>query len=472
MNRLAPWTIREEAPTAPAHAWRLGLAIALFAAAVLAAILNDRNFEHRASILLIVATAAVAAMCFVQFLKTNLELRRAVANAQERFADMYERSGISIWREDWSAVGAAIAELKAAGVADIPAWFAARPDETRALHAMVRITSVNAKSVELMGAASEQDLLGSLADILPGSAAAFHRWLAALSAGDTSFVGESTIQRLDGSSFDCLVTAPLPQGAERLTEVIVSIVEITKYKRDRANLMQVRDEIARTQRIATVGALTASIAHEVNSPLAAIATNASACVRWLDREEPDLAEAKIAAAAVIEDAHRAKAVIDRTRSYLQKAARITERRDVRSLIRAALQIVENEAHAHEVSLGLALDEGLGSISCEPVQLQQAMINLMLNAIQAMKGSPVRQLTIRAGRNPSHVAILIEDTGPGIGDDALNRIFEPFYSTKEGGMGMGLSICRTIVEAHGGTLSVASSRGEGTRFTISLPESAA
>lgn len=448
---------------------RIGIALAAFATAVVAALADDGNPEHQVEILLIVATAFIAAAFFYQFLRSNMELQRAVSEAEERFAEVYDRAGISIWREDWSAVGAAIQELKNAEVADIPGWFAARPEETRALHAKVRINSVNWKSVELMGALSEAELVGSLADILPGSAPAFHRWIAALSAGDSSFVGESAIQRLNGDVFDCLVTAALPREGEPLTDVIICIVEITKYKRDQADLMRVRDEIARTQRIATVGALTASIAHEVNSPLAAIASNAAACVRWLERSEPDLEEVKTAVAAVIEDTHRAKAVIDRTRSYLQKAPRITEQRDIRGLIRAALQIVENEAHAHEVNLGLALNEELGSINCEPVQLQQALINLMLNGIQAMSKSRVRQLTVRATRKPPHILISIEDTGPGIAPEDLGRIFEPFYSTKDGGMGMGLSICRTIVESHCGTLTAQSSHDTGTRFLISLPD---
>lgn len=451
------------------HLFRVGAALAAFVVAVVVALFSDRNFEHRAEILLIAATAMIAAAFYFQFLRSNLQLQRAVNEAQDRFADVYDRAGISIWREDWTPVGTAIKELKEAGVSDIQAWFAARPEETRALHAKVRITSVNWKSVELMGASCEAELVGSLADILPGSAPAFHRWLAAFSAGDSSFVGESAIQRLNGDVFDCLVTAALPREGEPLTDVIVCIVEITRYKRDQANLMHLRDEIARTQRIATVGALTASIAHEVNSPLAAIASNAAACVRWLERSTPDLTEAKSAAAAVIEDTYRAKAVIDRTRSYLQKTARVTEQRDVRGLIRGALRIVENEAHAREVSLGLALNENLGTIHCEPIQLQQALINLMLNGIQAMSESRVRQLTIRAAHRAPHIAISIEDTGPGIAPEDINRIFEPFYSTKDGGMGMGLSICRTIVEAHCGTLSVQSSRHDGTRFLVLLPE---
>jgi signal transduction histidine kinase len=449
--------------------WALGGTVGLCIALVAAVLLLDGHGQHATLAATIILAAIASALSCQRAWRADRAIRREFAETTRRYVEVYDKAGVSIWREDWSEVGKAITRLREAGVSNIPAWFAERPEEADALHARVTITGVNRKSVELMRAASESDLLGTLADVIPGSAAAFGRWMAALDRGDPMYLGESVIQRLDGEPFDCLVTAALPAPSERLDEIIVSIVEITDYKRDQASLARARDEIARTQRVATVGALTASIAHEVNSPLAAIASNAAACLRWLEREEPEIEEAREAATAVIMEAERIKAIIDRTRSYLQRAERITEDRDLRTLIQSALRIVEGEAHAHEINISLDLSHDLGVVTCEPVQLQQALVNLMVNAIQAMSDTETRHLTVRAERREGYRRISIEDTGGGIAAADLRRIFEPFYSTKEGGMGMGLSICRTIVEAHGGTLAVNSREGVGTRFLVSLPE---
>ncbi len=454
----------------PHQRWGLAGALTLCAAAIAGALLLDAGGSHSASALAIFTGAVASGLFFYRSWRSDAAFRRAHEDMQRRYADLYDRAGVSIWREDWSEVGAVIARLREAGVSDIAAWFASRPDEAKALHAQVLITGVNRRSVELMRAPSEKALIGRLCDVLPGSICTFGRWLTAIERGDETYVGESTIARCDGAPFDCLVIATLPADG-RLREVIVSVMEITAYKQDQAKLMEARDEIARAQRIATIGALTASIAHEVNSPLAAIASNAAACIRWLARAHPEVEEAKDAAAAVIAEADRAKAIIERTRSYLQHGARTVEDRDLRDLVRSALGIVEREAQAHQINIGVDLSHDLGSLPCEPIQLQQAFVNLMINAIHAMGTSERRQLTIRARRDAGQVRIAVEDTGNGIAPDEARRIFEPFYSTKQGGMGMGLSICRSIVEAHGGSLAVESEPGGGASFIVSLPGAA-
>lgn len=178
-----------------------------------------------------------------------------------------------------------------------------------------------------------------------------------------------------------------------------------------------------------------------------------------------------ASAAVIAETDRAKVIVERTRSYLQRGARTLEECDVRELIRSALRIVAGEAQAHQIKIGVDLSHDLRSLSCEPIQLQQAFVNLMVNAIHAMRTSAHRQLTIRSRRDEGQVQMFVEDTGSGIAPEEVQRIFEPFYSTRQGGMGMGLSICRTIVEAHGGSLAVKSEPGAGASFVVSLPGAA-
>ncbi|RZK04013.1 MAG: hypothetical protein EOO76_00430 [Novosphingobium sp.] len=458
-------------PSMWAHqAWSLAGVVSLCIAATVGAVLLNTDGYHVASLFAIIAAAGASIGFFRRAWRIHFEVERELERMERKYGEVYGRAGISIWEEDWSAVGDAIARLRERGVIDIAAWFDVRPEEARALHAQVMITGVNRYTVGLMRAHSEAQLIGSLAQILPGSIASFGRWLAAFARGDTVYVGESVIQRCDGEPLDCFVTAALPKETGDFREIIVSVIEITGYKRDQARLAEARDEIARAQRIATVGALTASIAHEINSPLAAVSSNAAACRRWLDRPAPDLAEAKDAVGAVIADVERVCAVIERTRGYLQKADRAQERRDLKALIRESLELVDREADSHEVCISLVLADDLGEIVCDPVRLQQAFVNLMVNAIQAMGASDrERRLMIAAARGEGLFRITVEDTGPGIAAEDLRRIFEPFYSTRTGGMGMGLSICRTAIEAHGGTLSARSTLGMGTCFEIRLPD---
>lgn len=449
--------------------WIIAGVTSICITAGIAAIRLETEGYHTPFLLAQLAASAAAIVSFWRAWQVSSELDSRLSRLERKYGEMYGRAGISIWQEDWSAVGEAIARLRMAGVTDIPAWYAVRPEEARALHSRVSVIGVNRQSVDLMRAKTESDLIGSLAVVLPGSFATFNRWLTAFCRDELVYVGESVIQRCDGEPFDCFVTAALPKRAEDYKEIILSIVEITAYKRDQVRLAEVREEIARSQRIATVGALTASIAHEINSPLAAVASNAAACRRWLERPDPDLEEAKSAVSSVITDVERVCSVIDRTRGYLQKTERTQERKDLRKLISDSVRLVDREASIKEITVSLDIAEDVGMIVCDTVHLQQAFVNLMVNAIQAMGDSDrEKRLLITVKRQEGWFIVTVEDTGPGIPESDLRRIFEPFYSTKNGGMGMGLSICRTAVEAHGGTLTAHSTPGKGSRFEVKLP----
>lgn len=463
----------DKLPFWSAHqAWALVGATLACVAAIAGALILEADGFHRAAVLLVVAAGLFATLFFARSWQLGIRLRGELRRLQRRYDEVYGRAGISIWQEDWTAVGLAVDRLRGVGVSDIAGWYAERPEEARALHGKVVITGVNDYSVKQMRAQSEEQLLGSLSEVLPGSFASFGRWLEALTRGENVYLGESVIQRRDGTSFDCFVTAALPRDPAGYAEIIVSIVDISAYKADQLRLVEAREDMARTQRIATVGALTASIAHEVNSPLAAISANASACLRWLRRETPDMDEAEAAASAVLVETDRARAVIDRTRAYLAKAERCHEPADLRTLIMEAARLVEREAHAHEINVVLDIADNLGILPCDAIQLQQVLVNLMVNAIQAMNGAPLpRQLIVRARRGQNMVTIDVEDSGPGIAEGHLHRIFEPFYSTKQNGMGMGLAICRTAVESYGGSLATIGKPGEGAWFQLLLPTEA-
>jgi PAS domain S-box-containing protein len=236
-------------------------------------------------------------------------------------------------------------------------------------------------------------------------------------------------------------------------------------------LRKAQMELAHVTRVTTLGELAASIAHEVNQPLAAVIANAEACLRWLDRETPDLAAARRSAEWVIDDGTRASEVIRRVRALANKADIEKVLLDVNSVVRDVIALVQHELSSHGVSLRTELAATLPMIHGDRVQLQQVIINLVMNGIEAME--PVtdrqRELVIRSGQDETHRVLLsVRDCGVGIAAENANLLFNAFFTTKSSGLGMGLSICRSIVEAHGGRLSASGNEGPGATFQFALP----
>lgn len=411
----------------------------------------------------------ITGFLFLRIAEVERRVRADLRQSQRRFAGIFERAGISIWREDWSAVGEAILELRSAGVADVADWFAQHPEESLALHKRITVVDVNNYSVGLMRTPSKTELLGPLGTVLVGSDKSFGRWLAAISRGDTFYFGENVIKRWDGEPLHCFVTAGLPTDLDGFRDILVSVIDISSYKRDQQKLALAEEEVARAQRIVTMGALTATIAHEINSPLAAVVSNAAACLRWLRRENPDIEEAANAAQAALGEVERVRAVIDRTRSYLGRSARGAQPIDMESLVRTVSLLVEREAQSRSVALNISVESCLPKIVGDPIQIQQVLFNLMLNGMQAMADiASDKALGVAVTREDETVRIDVSDVGHGIEQDRLQRIFEPFHSTKENGMGLGLAICLNCIDAHGGRLWVDRSDGAGTVFSFTIP----
>jgi signal transduction histidine kinase len=230
-------------------------------------------------------------------------------------------------------------------------------------------------------------------------------------------------------------------------------------------------ELARANRVTTIGQLTASITHEVNQPLAAARNNLTAALNFLDRTPPDLVEVKEALACAVKDNDRASTVVGRIRALMQKAPTRTDSVDLNEAVREVLELTHGEALEHRVSVRTLLADGLPLIQGDRVQLQQVVLNLILNAVQAM-GAVVdgtREVLITSSQTePNEVCLGVQDTGPGLSAETLPRLFEPFYTTKPGGMGMGLAICRSIIEAHGGRLWAAGCEPRGAIFQFTIP----
>jgi signal transduction histidine kinase len=247
-------------------------------------------------------------------------------------------------------------------------------------------------------------------------------------------------------------------------------IERKLAREERERLRQAQADLAHINRVTTMGELTASLAHEIKQPITAAVTDARTCLRWLHRDEPDVAEASEAASRIVTDVTRAADIISRISLLFKKGAVRHELVDVNELIREMIVLLRSEAARYSISIRSSLANDLPKIMADRVQLQQVFMNLMLNGIEAMKDmGTVGELTIRAQQGESsQLLISVGDTGAGLQPEQLEQVFNAFYTTKAQGTGMGLSISRSIIESHGGRLWAGPNLGRGATFQFTLP----
>jgi PAS domain S-box-containing protein len=304
---------------------------------------------------------------------------------------------------------------------------------------------------------------------------ALQRVTARIAAGETVTV-ESRHRRKDGSVFPVEVRGrQLPQGESWIgVSLSRDITERKRVEQERERLRQLEADLAHMSRIITMGELTASIAHEVNQPLGAMVANAAACERWLAARRPETEKVRRVLKSIAADGQRASAVIGRIRALMKRQAPRKEPVDLGEAIREVLALTQQELQRHAIVLATRFDEHMPPVRADKVQLQQVLLNLVMNAIEAMSAidDRPRELTIvSAQEGPDSVLVEVRDSGPGLDAGQAERLFEAFYTTKEEGMGIGLAISRSIVEAHGGHLSAAPNAPHGTVFRFSLPAGA-
>jgi PAS domain S-box-containing protein len=284
-----------------------------------------------------------------------------------------------------------------------------------------------------------------------------------------SLIIESQHRRKDGSGFPVEVNANYIR-LDRDYHVAV-VRDITERKRAEEALRQTQAELAHVTRVMTIGALTASIAHEVNQPLAAVVTNGNACLRWLAREVPDLEEARAAVERILREGNRAGEVIRRIRALAQKADAQNAWLDLNDVIHEVIALVHSEVRQQRVALRTELSAALPPVLGDRVQLQQVILNLVINGLEAMAAvtERPRELLIRSHQHEGdQVRVAVRDAGIGLDPQQMARLFDAFFTTKPGGMGMGLSISRSIIEAHGGRLWATPNDGPGATFQFTLP----
>jgi C4-dicarboxylate-specific signal transduction histidine kinase len=272
------------------------------------------------------------------------------------------------------------------------------------------------------------------------------------------------------ASLDQINLALAVAGFTFVILAFASIASLSEQKRAEEVLRQAQADLARVNRVTTMGALTASIAHEVNQPIAAAATNADACMRWLSQDPPNLEEARAAAMGIVKDATRAAEIINRIRLLFKKGTTERELLDVNDVVREMIILLRGEAAQHAVSVRTELAADLPRVMGDRVQLQQVMMNLMSNGIDAMKDvEGPRELAIKSQRAENEqLMVSVSDTGVGLPPQQADQIFNAFVTTKLHGTGMGLSISRSIAESHSGRLWAADNSPRGASFHLILP----
>jgi C4-dicarboxylate-specific signal transduction histidine kinase len=293
-----------------------------------------------------------------------------------------------------------------------------------------------------------------------------------VSGGERSYRIEKRYRRKEGETVWADISTFVVRATDSTPAFLGAVVvDITDRKLAEEALQQAQADLARLNRAMLLEEMAASIAHEVNQPIAAVITNASAGLRWLDARQPDPEEVRQALGRIVRDGTRAGEVIGRIRALVSKLPPRRDRLDINEVIREAVALTQSEMQRNAVALQSRLADDLPLVLADRVQLQQVMINLIVNAVEAMAGAGGvdRELTIVSDTNDANEVLFeVQDTGPGLDPAQLDRLFQSFYTTKPHGIGMGLAISRSIAEAHGGRLSAAANQPRGAIFRLTLP----
>jgi len=338
-----------------------------------------------------------------------------------------------------------------------------------------QLIDVNRQACESLGYTREE-LIGKhpRAFVDPHEDPAMIRWVEEQMAAGAVFSFDSGLQRKDGTVFPVEIRVrPFWQGGQRFFLAIArDISDRRRAEQERERLRHLEADLAHINRVSMLGELAASIAHEVNQPLSGIVSSGGACLRWLAADPPNLEEARQSVRRIVGAGKHAAEVITRVRALTKSAAATAEKLDLNETIREVLALVGDQAKRNSVRIRTGFAGDLSPVSGDRVQLQQVVLNLVMNGIEAMSssGERARELVITTRNiDDNQVQVTVQDTGIGLDPSSQDKIFDSFYTTKPGGMGMGLSISRSILQAHRGRLWATTTEGGGATFHFTIPK---
>jgi signal transduction histidine kinase len=409
---------------------------------------------------------------------TDITKRRAaeveLRKSEQRYRTIFESAGSAIVEEDLTRVMAVLDEIRARE-GDVPRYLDAHPEVVAETLRLIRVTDANYAAARLFGAETPQDFLKDVSVLnTPELAAAWVVLLRAIAEGKRIVETELVLTTIQKQKVSTVVTIVLPDPASGYENVLCTFVDLTERNRAHEALRQAQATLAHATRVAALGELTASIAHEVNQPLAAILNNANAGIVLLSRGGPaDLAEARAALDDIALDADRAGAVIERVRALAKRSPPQRERLQLADVVADVLLLAAHELVVRRVAVRRDALEPLPAVLGDRVQLQQVLLNLVVNGMDAMDALSDGERRLEIGARADTLdgkpaaTIRVRDCGVGLRDADRERLFEAFYTTKPNGMGMGLAISRSIIEAHGGRMWVEPNPGPGATFAFTL-----
>ncbi|WP_321840801.1 sensor histidine kinase [Paraburkholderia bannensis] len=379
---------------------------------------------------------------------------------------------IPIMVEDWSRVYKAITDLRRSGITNIDAWFDSHPQgvaELRALHSFVE---ANDAVVELFEAGTRAAFFERAKQLLPADRTSNTAVYRAMFEGRAACQGERTLVTFSGKRVPIVWRCSLPSHEDGYRRLCFYGFDVTAQKESNDRMQAMRAEMARTARVSLFGEVAASILHEISQPLSATRTSADAALRWLGNDTPNIEQATETIRDAARWARDATEICRRIRSFLGKVPVHSVSSFASGVIDAAFFLISPEANSKDILIEKHLDATL-SIFADPLQIQQVLANLLLNGVHAIDaaGENERKIAVftrKAG--PEEVLFEVRDSGAGMSEETLSSLFQPFFTTKAHGMGMGLVVARSIVEAHGGRIWAESTPGLGTRFFFTLPTS--
>lgn len=410
----------------------------------------------------VLAIAVAGALC-VQIRSAQGMLRRS----EERYRNIFRSTGVAILEQDWTVAAEICAAAAQDGVSELRRRLSQDHALLRKCLSSIRTIDVNDAARSLVGDLRAGGSSSWAVVSIPETIIAFREILLAYLEGLPSYATETVVRSIDGKRRNLVVTANFQKDRSR--PILISAVDVTAQVDAEIALRQSTAELTRVSRIATLGALTASIGHEVNQPLAAVVTNGEAALRWLARDEPNLSEVKLCIEESVGEGRRAAEIVKRLRQLSVKRDVTCELVDINAIVAQVHAMARRDLQEQQVTASLELRPGLPAVAGDAVQLQQVAMNLVNNAIHAMAGRKRKELHMETSLDErAGVRVSISDTGSGISDANLPQLFAPFFTTKKEGMGVGLSISRSIIETHRGRIWAERNEEEGSSFHFMIP----